>query len=109
MWEATLQSGALDLFEIPTVYRLSQFYNELNAGFEQLAQLRSLSESMLIPNLERGSGEFYEPDGRHLRPKYQWYRAGLGRLAVLAARITELGDSLTKQLASPQTRAAPQK
>ena len=105
MWEATLQSGALDLFDITTVYRLSQFYNELNAGFEQLAQLRSLSESVLIPNLERGSGEFYENDGRTLRPKYQWYRAGLGRLAGLAASITALGDSLTVQLSSEQTGA----
>ena len=34
MWEATLQSGALDLSDVPTVYRLSQFYNELNAGFD---------------------------------------------------------------------------
>ncbi len=109
MWEATLQSGALDLFDVPTVYRLSQFYNELNAGFEQLAQLRSLSESILIPNLERGSDEFYERDGRRLRPKYQWYRAGLGRLAGLAARITELGDSLTNQLTSEQMRATPKK
>jgi hypothetical protein len=109
MWQATLQSGALDLFDIPTVYRLSQFYNELNAGFEQLAQLRSLSESVLIPNLERGTSEFYEPDGRHLRPKYQWYRAGLGHLAVLSASITALGDSLTNQLASQQTRVAPQR
>lgn len=108
MWEASLQSGALALIDIPTVYRLSEFYNALNAGFEQLAQLRSLSESVLIPNLDRGSNEFYEPDGRHLRPKYQWYRAGLGRLAVLAATITDLGDSLTTQLASPQTRVAPQ-
>jgi hypothetical protein len=109
MWEATLQSGALDLFDIPTVYRLSQFYNELNAGFEQLAQLRSLSESVLIPNLERGSSEFYEQDGRSLRPKYRWYRDGLGRLAGLAASITELGDSLTNQLTSDQTRATPDK
>jgi len=104
MWEATLQSGALDLFDIPTVYRLSQFYNELNAGFEQLAQLRTLSESVLLPNLERGSSEFYEPDSRRLRPKYQWYRQGLGRLAGLAARITALGDSLTDQLASGSAR-----
>lgn len=107
MWEATLQSGALDLFDVPTVYRLSQFYNELNAGFEQLAQLRSLSESVLIPNLERGSGEFYERGGRALRPKYQWYRDGLGHLAGLAAKITELGDSLTNQLTSEQRRATP--
>lgn len=99
MWEATLQSGALELFDVPTVYRLSQFYNELNAGFEQLAQLRSLSESVLIPNLERGSNEFYQADGR-LRPKYQWHRDGLGRLSDLAARITVLGDSLAAQLRS---------
>ena len=100
MWEATLQSGALDLFDIPTVYSLSRFYNELNAGFEQLAQLRALSETVLIPNLERGSTEFYSPDGRTLRPKYQWYREGLGRLSGLATSITALGDSLTTQLGS---------
>jgi hypothetical protein len=107
MWEATLQSGALDLFEIPTVYRLSQFYNELNAGFEQLSQLRTLSETVLIPNLDRGSSEFYTPDGRSLRLKYQWHREGLGRLARLAASITALGDSLTAQLGSDPARAAP--
>jgi hypothetical protein len=107
MWEATLQSGALDLFEIPTVYRLSQFYNELNAGFEQLSQLRTLSETVLIPNLDRGSSEFYTPDGRSLRLKYQWHREGLGRLAQLAASITALGDSLTAQLGSDSARAAP--
>lgn len=107
MWEATLQSGALGLFEIPTVYRLSQFYNELNAGFEQLTQLRTLSETVLIPNLERGSSEFYTPDGRTLRLKYQWYREGLGELARLAASITALGDSLTTQLGSDPAPAAP--
>jgi hypothetical protein len=106
MWEATLQSGALDLFDIPTVYALSQFYNELNAGFEQHSQLRALSETVLIPNLERGSGEFYTLDGRNLRPKYQWYRAGLGRLAKLAASITALGDSLTAHLSTDPARSA---
>jgi hypothetical protein len=107
MWEATLQSGALELFDIPTVYSLSQFYNELNAGFEQLAQLRALSETVLIPNLERGSSEFYQSDGK-LRPKYQWYREGLGRLSDLAARITKFGDSLAAQLGSPdQDRPIP--
>jgi hypothetical protein len=107
MWEATLQSGALDLFDIPTVHRLSQFYNELNAGFEQLSQLRTLSEAVLIPNLERGSSEFYAPNGRSLRRKYQWYRDGLGRLALLAASITALGDSLTAQLGSDPAQAVP--
>jgi hypothetical protein len=99
MWEATLQSGALDLFDVPTVYKLSQFYNGLNAGFEQLSQLRALSETVLIPALGRGPDEFYGPDNR-LRPKYRWYREGLERLSWLAANITAEGDSLVAALSS---------
>jgi hypothetical protein len=97
MWSATLQSDALDLLDVSTMYGLSTFYNELNAGFEQLAQLRSLSETVLIPNLDRGPAEFYDANGR-LRPKYFWYRNGLRRLAALAARITVLGDSMVNEL-----------
>lgn len=98
MWQVTMQSAALDLFEVATAYNLSRFYNELNAGFEQLAQLRALSETVLIPNLGLGRGEFYDSDGR-LRPKYAWYRDGLWRLATLAKGITILGDSLVASLA----------
>lgn len=97
MWEATLESGGLELLDVGTIYQLSQFYNELNAGFEQLAQLRGLSEGVLIPNLGRGSVEFYEEAGR-LRPKYGWYMVGLRNLRVLAERITALGDSLVVEL-----------
>jgi hypothetical protein len=99
VWQATLAAGGLALFDVPTLYRISQFYNELNAGFEQLAQLRALSESILIPNLGRGSDEFYSSDGFNLRPKYAWYRQGLDRLAELAKSITALGDRLVEDLA----------
>lgn len=97
MWQATLESGALDIFDVQTVYNISQFYNELNAGFEQLAQLRELSETVLIPELGRGSDEFYDASNR-LRPKYRWYRDGLGRLSRLAASITAQGDSVASAL-----------
>ena len=103
MWEVTMQSGALDLFDVATIYDLSRFYNALNAGFEQLAQLRALSETVLIPNLGLGRGEFYDANG-HLRPKYAWFRDGLGRLAVLATDITMLGDSLTGSLGPAEHR-----
>lgn len=98
MWEATLESGGLDLFDVPTVYALSQFYNELNAGFEQLSQLRGLSETILLPNLGRGADEFYEPGTGGLRPRYEWWRSGLGRLSLLAKKITAAGDSLVALL-----------
>jgi hypothetical protein len=97
MWEAVIQSGGLDLFDVPTVYRISQFYNQLNAGFEQLVQLRVLSETLLIPHLDESDEEFYTEDGQ-LRSRYGWYREGLERLGYLAAGITALGDSLVAEL-----------
>lgn len=110
MWEATLASGGLDLFDVPTVYELSRFYNGLNAAFEQLAQLRTLSETMLLPNLDRGVEEFYEPETGALRPKYQWYRIGMAELGNLAAEVTVMGDRLVAQLKAEEPdarRAAP--
>src|SRR5690606_24308811 len=100
MWQATLESGALDIFDVQTVYDISQFYNELNAGFEQLSQLRELSETVLIPELGGSTDEFYDSSNR-LRPKYQWYRDGLGRLSHLAASITARGDSVVVALSNP--------
>lgn len=99
MWEATLQSGALDLFDVPVIYEISQFYNELNAGFEQLSQLRQLSETVLIPALGQSSNEFYDSNNT-LRSKYLWYRDGLTRLGLLATSITARGDSLVQALTS---------
>jgi hypothetical protein len=98
MWEATLQSGGLDLFDVPTIYALSSFYNQLNDGFEQIVQLNRLSETMLLPNLDRGPGEFYDPLTGHLKPKYRWYPRGYGRLARIAGEITAQGDSLVSQM-----------
>ena len=105
IWTAMLQAGVLDLFDVQTVYGISQFYNELNAGFEQLAQLRTLSETMLLPNLDRGDAEFYNADG-DLRPKYEWYRSGQWRLINLATSITRMGDSLVAVLADSAVLAA---
>jgi len=99
VWTAMLQAGVLDLFDVKTVYEISQFYNELNLGFEQLAQLRTLSETVLIPNLDRGATEFYNADG-DLRAKYEWYRTGQWRLIHLATSITRMGDSLVAVLAA---------
>lgn len=98
MWEAALESGGLDVLDVPTMYRLSAFYNMLNAGFEQLAQLRHLSETVLLPNAGRGPEEFYDPTTKQLRPKYTWYLDGLRNLSGVAQNITTLGDSIVADL-----------
>ena len=64
VWEATLASGGIALLDVRTFYDLSRFYNELNAGFEQLRQLRALSEAQLLPRLNDPPESFVEPDLR---------------------------------------------
>ena len=76
----------------------SEFYNGLNAGFEQLAQLRTLSETVLIPNLDSGPKEFYDPATKQLRSKYTWYLEGLRHVGDLAVGITAHGDKLVADL-----------
>lgn len=98
MWEVTLQSNALDLLDVPTVYRLSAFYNQLNQGFEQFYQLRMLSEQYFLPILDEGADGFYDETTGDLRPSFGWYRPSLRRLGTLAADITELGDTLAAEL-----------
>lgn len=110
VWDASLASGALALLDVETFLDASLFYNELNAGFEQIAQLRNLSESMLLPQLDEPLASFFEPDparprALRLRQQYAWYRSGMIRLARQARCITVLGDSLLEQMGAPRDTA----
>lgn len=112
VWESTMASGGLGLFDVETFYDISEFYNLLNAGFEQLAQLRELSETMLVPRLGEPPAHFYEAadSGRavRLRPEYVWYVQGMQRTQSLARCITVIGDSVLIGLgATPDTTLGP--
>lgn len=98
MWEAALQSGGLNDLDVSTMYRLSQFYNVLNAGFEQLAQLRTLSETLIIPNLDQGPSAFYDVKTKKLLKKYYWYLDGLQRISALAEEVKNVGEVLVVDL-----------
>lgn len=106
MWDATLASGGLDLFDVPTVYALSSFYNELNEGFATLNQLRDLSERMLLPVAGAPASEYYDLASGKVRPRYAWYFEQQKRLARIAGQITEMGDSLLVELRRQEGGAA---
>lgn len=112
VWEGTLASGGLGLLDVETFYHVSEFYNELNKGFVQLAQMRELSETMLLPLLDQPPSIFYEPaaaDGSlRLKPQYRWYMDGTRRTAFIARCVTVMGDSLLIELGAAPDSAAPQ-
>ncbi|MCB2212830.1 hypothetical protein KQI52_12030 [bacterium] len=97
MWEIAIRGGGLDVLDVDTMYRLSRFYSSLDEGLEQIDQLRTLSETVLVPNLGKPDGEFYLPDGQ-LQPRYQWYLYGMKNLQRVAADITGRGNALVTSL-----------
>lgn len=98
MWNASLATGAIDLLDIPLMYKISKFYNSLNAGFEQINQLRELSETILIPNLNKGKEEFYDMKTKKIKAKYNWYFEGLKNLLTISKDISEQGKVAISEL-----------
>jgi hypothetical protein len=98
MWQATVAGGGLELLDVATFYRLSEFYNELAGGFDLLEQLQRLSESQLLPVTGAPGARFYDAATGKLRPEYAWYPMTTRRLNAVARRLTARGDSLAAQL-----------
>jgi len=102
VWQATLTSGALDLLSVETFLEVSEFYTLLTLGFAQIGQLRSLSESQLLPRRGEPASIYYQPSDRppglRFKPEYQWYVGSMERLGALARCITIQGDSALVEL-----------
>jgi hypothetical protein len=94
MWNATVTSGALQLLDVPTMYRTSKMYNDLGSAFRSFDQLRELSELHLIPVAGRDSTEYYDFTTMKVRPKYTWWFTGMRQLNRRAESVARQADSL---------------
>jgi hypothetical protein len=103
VWNATQQSGGLLLLDVPTYVRLSAYYNGLARGFDELTRLRERSESILLPNMDRGPDEIYSAPGK-IRMKYVWYPMGMKRVRDIAVDVNGQSDSLIALLQRPDRR-----
>jgi len=93
MWNATQQAGGLMLLDVPTYSRLSEYYNELARGFDEIDRLRTRSETVLLPNLGKPVDEYYSAPGK-IRMKYVWYPVGMQRLRRIALDVNQQSDPL---------------
>lgn len=100
IWEATLQMDGLDILEPTFIFQVSKLYNSLYQGAEEINRLRKLSEEILIPNIEKGKGEFYNLKTKKLKQKYEWYINGIQKMLLISRDITSLGKELQIKLKS---------
>ncbi len=100
LWEATLQSGGLDVLDASTIELMHTYFGALAYAAESIDEMRSQSHAYLYPNLGRGPGEFYDTSTGVLRPEYGWYPHALRQQRSNFRAIESLGGSVLAHLDS---------
>jgi hypothetical protein len=104
VWEGTKLSGGLNLIDVPTFVRVSEFYNSWNTMAAYYAQLRDLSVNVILPNAGRNTDAFYDPKTGALRPAFQtMYRTDLRFLDNISASAAKSGAEVIAILARDTT------
>lgn len=104
MWEATKQSGGLEIIDVPTFERISQFYNNWSQMAVFYGQLRDLSVNTILPLVPKGGDAFYDP--KTGEPRYdigKIYYFDLEALANLTDGSVRSGTSVLTLLAADTT------
>jgi hypothetical protein len=104
VWEGTKQAGGLNLLDVPTFVRVSEFYNSWNRMSAYYAQLRDISVNVILPNAGTNVGVFYDAKSGQLRPEFQLvYRADLRALDNISVNAVKSGDEVIAILARDTT------
>ena len=88
VWEATLQSGILEIVDVGIIFDLSNHYAQMDFAAAQVEAFDRFVSEHIIPRLDEGNAEFYDPDTKELRLRYRWYAGhlmGIGQ-AISGAR-----------------------
>ncbi len=94
LWNATIQSDALNLLEVATIEKLSTFYNETQDLIKLIEEFRGRTASFLMIDKEKARSEFYDLKTGQLRSRYSWYLEGMGQMSEACSTLAAKGDSL---------------
>jgi hypothetical protein len=104
VWEGAKQAGGLNLIDVPTFVRLSEFYNSWYRMAAYYAQLRDLSVNVILPNTGRNIDAFYDPQTGALRPAFDlMYRTDLRVLDNISLDAVRSGAEVIAILARDTT------
>lgn len=89
-WESMLAAGGVDVLDVEYIRKIDGLVNRANQLNAQSESYNDYVRTVLVPNLERGAGEHYDPATGRLRQKYLWY---FYSLQAIRATLSELeGD-----------------
>ncbi len=101
MWEATIQSGGINILDVETINQVSRYYNGGMMAVTRINQIVELSKLYILPVYEKDGRIFYDVATKTVKPKYQWYLTGLERVSKLLENISATTDSVMSLLEVP--------
>jgi len=101
IWEAMLQSGGIEVLEVGMIQKVQGFFKKLQDLLDLYSRFERLSESMILPQMDREVEYFYESDSSELRNKYKWYVNSLFTVGMSLRELSQLAQN-TKQLLSQE-------
>ncbi|MFB0515091.1 MAG: hypothetical protein ACETWG_00620, partial [Candidatus Neomarinimicrobiota bacterium] len=94
VWDAAVQSGALEILDVDLIFQLSSYYSFKNLVNDEFISFRRLTEQYVLPNLDKRSEEFYHTETKEFKEKYRWYLDSMRILREYTHRVQEMTDSL---------------
>ena len=88
IWEAMLQSGGIEVLEVGVIQKVQSFFKKLQDLLDLYSRFERLSENMILPEMDREVGFFYETEGSELRDKYKWYVNSLFTIGISLQGLT---------------------
>jgi hypothetical protein len=70
---SVLESGGFELMEVETVRAIKDVDATARLMVNYTAHCQELSDALILPNLDKDPGVFYDPATHKLRRAYEWY------------------------------------
>lgn len=90
IWETAMSKG---IFDSETISVISDVSSEINGLALYCDRLHDFNTHLLLPNMDKAIEEFYHPDTKRLRAKYQWYP---NTLNIILSRFRQVNKASRK-------------
>ena len=99
-----LGSGGFDLLEVETVRDIRDTENTLRLIVATTRHDQQLSDTLVLPNLDKDRSFFYDPATHQLRPMYRWYSRFFDIMVQQYADLQPQMEKLVKQIRADRQR-----
>jgi hypothetical protein len=97
-WATMLQSGGIQLLDVPTVMAVRNDESVIRWGLSRMAWYQKLSDELIVPNLDQDISFFYDPATKKLRKRFEIYPDALGARVKFANELERTHTELLKRI-----------